>query len=227
MIYHVLNYYRSQSTNPFESNSNFNQRQLQEQRIREIQDRALLSSERSLGRLYEAEEMGAKTAEELARQREQLEKTNRQLDEMKATLSFSQKQINGIKSIFGSLKNHFSGQKNYSPAQSSSAMINEEILSSAVNATPDEKYSHHPTTRLRNDDNQGEQKQQTNAGTFNQRLENNLTDISQSLSRLHGMAIGLNLEIDQSNGLIDKIDEKVDISSMQIRKLNTDMKKLL
>lgn len=222
--------HRGQSTNPFDSN--YNQRQLYEQKRREIEDRTLMSTERSLGLLHETEEVGVKTAEELARQREQLEKTSRQLDEINTTLRFSQKHLNGLKSVFGSLKNYISGQKDYSArmTQSSSASkINEDNYSVPSSArTPEEQYSEHPTTRLRTD-NQGQQQQQhTNGGaSFNQRVENNLTDMSHSLSRLKHLAIDLNQEIVESNELIDNIHDKVENVDIKVGKQNKEMNKLL
>lgn len=221
---------RGQSTNPFDTN--YNQRQMYEERRREIENRTLMSTEHSLGLLHETEEVGAKTAEELARQREQLEKTSRQLDEINTTLRFSQKHLNGLKSVFGSLKNYISGQKDYSArmTQSSSvSKINEDNYSvpSSTSAakTPEEQYGEHPTTRLRND-NQGQQ-QQANGGSFNQRIENNLTDMSNSLSRLKHLAIDLNQEIVESNELIDNIHDKVENVDIKVGKQNKEMNKLL
>uniref|UniRef100_A0A336LW88 CSON003000 protein n=1 Tax=Culicoides sonorensis TaxID=179676 RepID=A0A336LW88_CULSO len=221
---------RGQSTNPFDTN--YNQRQLYEQRRQEIEDRTLMSTERSLGLLHETEEVGAKTAEELARQREQLEKTSRQLDEINTTLRFSQKHLNGLKSVFGSLKNYISGQKDYSArmTQSSSASkINEDYTMPPPNQkTPEEQYNDHPINRLRSDNTQGQQQQKPNAaGSFNQRIENNLTDMSHSLSRLKHLAIDLNQEIVESNELIDNIHDKVENTDLKIGKQNKEMNKLL
>ena len=89
---------------------------------REIENRTVQSTERSISILRDTEQIGISTAEELARQREQLEKTDKRLDEINATLRFSQKHINSIKSVFGSLKNFVSGKTDASapiPAPSS------------------------------------------------------------------------------------------------------------
>lgn len=216
----------SSSTNPFQ------QAQAYEQRKREIEDRTLNSTVRSLGLLHETEEVGAKTAEELARQREQLEKTSKTLDEINTTLRFSQKHLNGLKSVFGSLKNYISGQKDYSARMtqsSSTSRINENMSSSVTQSTiktPEEQYNEHPTTRLRND-NSKQQRTQVANGTFNDRLDNNLTDMSSSLSRLKYLAIDLHQEIDDQNGIIDKIHDKVENTDIKIGKQNKEMNKLL
>ncbi|XP_046979562.1 synaptosomal-associated protein 29 isoform X1 [Schistocerca americana] len=85
------------------------------ERKREIEERTLASSNRSITMLRDSEQIGVATAEELLRQREQLERTDKRLDDINATLRFSQKHIQGIKSVMGSLKNYFSGKSNEQP----------------------------------------------------------------------------------------------------------------
>lgn len=86
-----------------------------QERRRQIEDRTIQSSERSIGLLRDSEQIGIATAEELSRQREQLERTDKRLDEINHTLRFSQKHINGIKSVFSSLKNYMSGRNDKTP----------------------------------------------------------------------------------------------------------------
>lgn len=126
------------STNPFEiedvddeiflknsrktTNSAFdNQVQAYQERRKQIEERTLNSTQRSIGVLRDSEQIGIATAEELMRQREKLEKTDKQLDEINATLRFSQKHINGIRSVFSSLKNYVSGRNDSSPSISSTS----------------------------------------------------------------------------------------------------------
>lgn len=126
------------STNPFEiedvddeiflknsrktTNSAFdNHVQAYQERRKQIEERTLNSTQRSIGVLRDSEQIGIATAEELMRQREKLEKTDKQLDEINATLRFSQKHINGIRSVFSSLKNYVSGRNDSSPSISSTS----------------------------------------------------------------------------------------------------------
>ena len=60
---------------------------------REIENRTLESSERSLGLLYESERAGAATAEELHRQKEQLKRTEERLDDINSTLKTSERHL--------------------------------------------------------------------------------------------------------------------------------------
>lgn len=197
------------------------QRQMYEQKRKEIEGRTLESSQRSIGLLRETEQVGVATASELAKQREQLEKTRDQLDTINTSLKFSQRHLNGIKSMFGGLKNYLAGknelENKISPSSSNSSSI--------ASPSPDERYSAHPTTRLRNDPIQ--QQQQMQSGNFNNQLDKNLDEMCNSLSRLKGLAIDLNQEIETQNDLIDDISNKVEDVDVKIGKQNTQMFKLL
>lgn len=63
------------------------------QKRREIEERTLDSSNRSLGLLYESERAGAATAEELNRQKEQLKRTEERLDDINSTLKTSERHL--------------------------------------------------------------------------------------------------------------------------------------
>nr|XP_036668958.1 synaptosomal-associated protein 29-like isoform X2 [Drosophila suzukii] len=64
---------------------------------RAVEQRTLDSTKKSLGLLYEAQEIGNATAVELGKQREQLDKATAQLDEMNSTLHINKNQINRLK----------------------------------------------------------------------------------------------------------------------------------
>lgn len=200
------------------------QRQMYEQKRKEIEDRTLTSTQRSIGLLHDTEQVGVATATELAKQREQLEKTRDQLDTINTSLKFSQRHLNGIKSMFGGLKNYLSGKSDYDAKMSTSSSNSE--VSSLPSPTADERYNNHPTTRLRNDPIQYQQQQQK-SGNYNSQLDRNLEDMCDSLSRLKGLAIDLNQEIDTQNVLIDDITNKVEDVDIKIGKQNTQMFKIL
>ena len=85
-------------------------RQMLMEKRREIEERTLDSSQRSLGLLHESEKVGMATAEELTRQKEQLRGTEQRLDDINSTLKQSERHLQGIKGIFGGLRNYFSGK---------------------------------------------------------------------------------------------------------------------
>lgn len=220
-----------QNANPGGGRSELDQ--IQAKRV-EIEQRTLSSTNRSLGLLHETEQCGIATAEELAKQREQLENTNKQLDEINTTLRFSQKHLNGLKSVFGGLKNYLSGQKNQPPPPSSSrgaSAVNPSGYSSngmtnSASSPTDHSYESHPVSRLRGDVQTYEQASPSTDG-FNQQLENNLDLMAGSISRLKGLAIDLNTDIDGQNELIDTITNKVEDVDVKIQRQNRDMNKLL
>lgn len=116
------------SRRPYNSQPTFEeQRQTFIERKKEIEDRTLQSTERSICLLRDSEQVGIATAEELMRQREQLERTDKRLDEINQTLRFSQKHINGIKSVFSSLKSYISGRNDPSSPSLSSSSSNVQV----------------------------------------------------------------------------------------------------
>jgi synaptosomal-associated protein 29 len=202
------------------------QRQMYEQRRKEVENRTIDSSQRSIGLLRETEQVGIATATELAKQREQLEKTRDQLDTINTSLKFSQRHLTGIKSMFGGLKNYLSGKSDLEPAKMSPSSSNSSSIASPQ-LSADERYSSHPTTRLRIDAMQQQQQQAAANVNFNKQLDRNLDEMCDSLSRLKGLAIDLNGEIDTQNELIDDIGDKVENVDAKIHKQNREMFKIL
>lgn len=220
------------NNNPFEE-----QQYNYQQRIQEVENRTLASSNRSLGLLRETENVGIATAEELARQREQLEKTNKQLDDINTTLRFSQKHLNGLKSVFGGLKNYIAGQRDAKANQQLSTTASTSTLADKLNSPTSsyarppvptgELYDGHPATQLRMDENYFATQRAATGTSFNQQLDKNLDEMAGSLSRLKGLAIDLHTEIDDHNDLIDDITNKVENVDVKIGKQNKDINKLL
>lgn len=218
---------RSRSNNPFD-----NQQLSYQERTRAIEERTLASSNRSLGLLYETEQVGIATAEELARQREQLENTNKHLDDINQTLRFSQKHLNGIKSIFGGLKNYIAGQKDMQPPIQTAPKPN---IGDKLNS-PTSSYSKSVQSfsniqgAAAQADNAFHHSQSTVSGvgsSFNKQLDKNLDEMAGSLSRLKGLAVDLHQEIDDQNDLIDNITTKVENVDAKVGRQNKEMNRLL
>ncbi|XP_034945355.1 synaptosomal-associated protein 29 [Chelonus insularis] len=215
------------------------QHQLLEERKKAIEERTIQSSERSISLLRDSEQIGAATAEELIRQREQLERTEKRLDDINSTLRFSQKQIQGIKSVFGSLKNYLSRKSLDAPTPtmtsgskspdsersgSSSSILNNSIEQSRTTLT-----ANHPTLQRRGllDDDIDDKKYDSPITNVSKVLERNLDEMSGSLARLKGLAIGLSEEIDSQNDLIENVITKTDKADIMLERQNKDMRYLL
>lgn len=212
------------------------QRQAMLQRQREIEQRTLDSSSRSIGLLRESEQIGIATAEELTRQREQLQNTNKRLDEINTNLNYSQKHLNGIKSVFYGLKNYISGKSDQTPPRSQASPSTQsagpsnsrldDTLDNLSQATGDDRFRSHPATRLRDLDAQVTAPI-TDSQRVNQVLDANLDEMVHAISRLKGLGIALGEEIEQQTDLIDTIQDKVEVADIKMGKQNKQMNKLL
>ncbi|XP_076630564.1 synaptosomal-associated protein 29kDa [Colletes latitarsis] len=203
------------------------------QRRRDIEERTLQSSERSISLLRDSEQIGAATAEELIRQREQLERTEKRLDDINSTLRFSQKHIQGIKSVFGSLKNYLSGKSLDAPIpstklseSSSSESMTSPALSNSLEQVQTNIANTSPALKLRGLDDEAESNVPVRNNT-SKIFEKNLDEMSGSLARLKGLAIGLSEEIDLQNDLIDNITDKAEKTDVMLQKQNKDLTHLL
>ncbi|KAK2580086.1 hypothetical protein KPH14_012367 [Odynerus spinipes] len=205
------------------------------QRRKEIEERTVHSSERSISLLRDSEQIGAATAEELIRQREQLERTEKRLDDINSTLRFSQKHIQGIKSVFGSLKNYLSGKSLDAPVPSSKlpestsfGSTSSPTLSNTLEQVQTNMTNNHPTLKHRGllDDDE-DQRINKSTNNITKVLEKNLDEMSGSLARLKGLAIGLSEEIDTQNDLIDNITDKAERTDIMLQKQNKDITYLL
>lgn len=211
------------------------QRQQLLERRKEIEDRTIKSSERSVSLLRDSEQIGVATAEELIRQREQLQRTEKRLDDINSTLRFSQKHIQGIKSVFGSLKNYLSGKSLDAPIpstklseSSSSGSVTSPALSNTLEQVQNNMSNSYSSPKIRDnfDDNHVEDTRPA-SDRVTRALEQNLNEMSGSLAKLKNLAIGLSEEIDLQNDLIDNITDKTDKADILLQQQNKDMLHLL
>lgn len=212
------------------------QRQVMLEKQREIEQRTIDSSSRSLGLLRDSEQIGIATAEELARQREALQNTNKRLDEINTNLNYSQKHINGIKSVFYGLKNYISGKSDPAPSKSQASPSTrsagpsnnrlDETLDNMTRRDESDNFNSHPSTRLRDFDQQVVAPV-TDSQRVNDMLDANLDEMVQAITRLKGLGAALGEEIDSQNELIDTIQDKVEGADIKIGKQNKQMNKIL
>ncbi|XP_068146265.1 synaptosomal-associated protein 29 [Drosophila tropicalis] len=243
------------STNPFENDNDDGdedsptassiaaQRQAYAEKRRAIEQRTLDSTNKSLGLLYETEEVGKATAVELAKQREQLEKTSQHLDEIQSTLRFSQRHLNGLKSVFGGLKNYLSGNRDQPPtatasptgSQTSSQEANSNIASGSSRPAPQsqatsaaQRYDNHPVSRLRSEASSSSASMQQQRGNpFQAQIDSNLDEMCDNLSRLKFLATDLGTEIESQNDLLDNMNYKIEDVDLKMTKQNKEIKKML
>jgi len=210
------------------------QRQMLAERRRELEERTLASSERGLGLLYESEKVGVATADELARQKEQLMRTEQRLDDINSTLRNSEKHIQGIRSVFGAVRNYFGGRSSNTapttalPTPSSkgteptSSNQRVPVSSSLGNLQQTQRYQeNHPALK-----NKPGFVQHPPANV-DDALDRNLDDMAAGLSRLKGLAQGLNAELNDHNDILDRVNDKSEGVQFKVEKQNKDMAKIL
>jgi len=216
--------------------------QIQE-RKREIEQRTLDSSQRSISLLYESERTGQATAEELLRQKEQLKQTESRLTDINSTLKQSERHLQGIKSVFGGIRNYFKGGpaaaggapgSGMGPgsgamvAGSGTASAAGAALSRVNDAARSADSSQHPGLRVQGRAGDGgPPRYNTTTDEVNAALDRNLDEISSGLSRLKGLAQGLNTELEEQNDLLDNIDDQAAKAGLKINQQNKDMNKIL
>jgi len=198
---------------------------------RQIEERTIQSSMRSVGLLQEAEDVGIATAEELNRQREVLENTDHKLNDINSALRASDKHIQGIKSVFGSLKNYFSGRNSAAAkAPTSSASTSEktdsvpksksnlaQILENGKD-TASHDVNDHPALRLRSE---------SVPLDVDAILDKNLEDMGSALSRLKSLGISMQEELEDHDKLIDRITTKTGDADWRIKHQNKEMDRIL
>lgn len=199
----------------------------------EIEQRTLDSASRGLGLLHNSEKVGISAAEELICQREALNNTNSRLDEINPNLNQNQKHINSIKSIFYSIKKYISGKSDpeHSKRPSTRSLrIKGRPRSRLMDITmsrrslTDCNYASHPSTLLRDSEQQVESK---SAKSFEHRLADNLNEMGQVVGRLKKLGAALGEEIEDQNKLIDTISDKMEEADIKIDNQTKQMKNLL
>jgi len=221
------------------------------ERKREIEQRTLESSNRSVGLLYESERTGQATAEELYRQKEQLKRTEARLDDINSILKQSERHLQGIKSIFGGIRNYFRGggananaaaaapgtasdnpmpSSMASQAASGKAATASAVADAAMGNLDDMRGpgSSHPGLRVQGRaEGGGSSGYPVSSSDVNAALDRNLDEMSLGLSRLKGLAQNLNSELDEQSEIIDVIDDKVMKHGIKIQHQNREMNKIL
>ncbi|KAL6113750.1 snap29 [Pungitius sinensis] len=215
------------------------QRYLQQEVMRTAQS-AVDSSHRSIGLIYQSEKIGVETAEELVRQGEVLKRADKMMDNMDQDLKTSQKHINGIKSVWGGLVNYFKGKpETKPPPEEPKAYQANDRLQTAISSSrgnEEEYQASHPNLRKLDtggfgasasmDDGNKGHPQNRQLREAHQTLDNNLDEMCNGLSRLKNLGLGLQSEIEDQDGSIDSLMNKVDKMDLKIHNTNQQIKNL-
>lgn len=202
-------------------------------RKKEIEDRTLDSSNRSLALLYESEKVGEETGKELHRQKEQLLRTEERLEDINNTLTQSERHLNGIKSVFGGLKNYLFAKSSSLPPPTGNQppAIQSKAPDNPTKRPHQEQADQTRRIHLRDEDHPA----MRSKGLMPARddfspdaaLDRNLDEMAMGLSRLKGLALDLNSELEEHDDILTRLDDKASRAGCKVDKQNKDMSKLL
>ncbi len=182
--------------------------------IGQVENESLDSTTRALRAINEAQETGAKTAQELVRQGEQLNNINEKLDDVNSTLTHTQKNINQIKSIFGGLKNRFM------PSSKSSDKLDKQVRPEKI---PKDKSKN--TSAFNETEGQGSFATITGSDREKE-INKNLDEMSLGLKSLNSLANDMKRELDRQNPLIENITRKAEVTHQRIDDQDKQMKRI-
>lgn len=233
----------SKNSNPFfaeedEEDCSFEKKEKIQEQIFASEDRQLDSTMRALRSIQESESMGVATAEELLRQGEQLNNIERKTDEINQTMTVTQKHLNNIKSVFGGIKNWWGAKKTSTAAKEPETKPN-QLQETLEKHRSDQPVRRNPDTRgfYQEDDDldenfmKGARTQQyfkpVTHSAREEQLNENLGEISNGLTTLKGLALGLGDEIERQNNQLDRLGPKVGKANDRLEHQNKQMKTIL
>jgi synaptosomal-associated protein 29 len=217
------------SSNPFDGEPDDEVDELRsiQTRIQQSKDSQLDSQRRALKAIYESEQLGTGTAEELSRQGEKLDNVEHKLDGMNSTLNQTQRNLNNIKSIFGGVKNWWSGKKEAPKPTVGGAKPASPVPGSSPNGPTagGKDMRNHPAMGLR--DGSRSDGMAMPEDPYERETIDNLDEMSSGLGRLKHLALGLGDELERQNSQIERITHKSEVVKPKIDDQNRQMKQLL
>ncbi|THD23634.1 Synaptosomal-associated protein 29 [Fasciola hepatica] len=192
--------------------------------IQDSQSRTRSSQQRALASIANSERIGVETANELLEQGEKLSRAEQQLDEISHLQKDSQRQINTLSSVFGGLKTFFS-RKQSTPSGPTTATSTNPRPNEPARSTSSLRHSvsSQPTWSASLPAQEDFAPSRQNDTEF----ERNLGLMSDGVSRLKGLAQGLNEELRLQNEQLDRMAPRVDSVTDTMTRQNQQMNKLL
>ncbi|XP_027432161.1 synaptosomal-associated protein 29 isoform X1 [Zalophus californianus] len=206
---------------------------------------AAASTDRSLSLVYESERVGVASAEELDRQRGVLERTEKMVDKMDQDLKTSQKHINSIKSMFGGFVNYFKSKPAETPPEQNGTLTSQanSRLKEAISTSKAQETRYqasHPNLRKLNDSAISDPiaggagpamsteayPKNPHLRAYHQKIDNNLDELSVGLGRLKDIALGMQMEIEEQDDILDRLTTKVDKLDVNIKSTERKVRQL-
>lgn len=201
----------------------------------------MMQNTRSL--VQESEMIGQSTLEQLSSQRETLERVENDLDGINSMTRSTQKHLNNMRSWIGGIKSLFSSGNSSNttqpivpstrggiPRSATLANMPSSGSASSSNAQPNSNpiLPTGQTTKIGPSNNNHRQSLGMNFNMPEEdAFEANLSEIGFGLGRLKEMASKLGDEIEDQNGMLDRITDKSERAGDSIKHQNRQMQQLL
>ncbi|KAM9622619.1 synaptosomal-associated protein 29 [Trichechus inunguis] len=200
------------------------------------------STSRSLSLMYESERVGVASSEELIRQRGVLERTEKMVDKMDQDLKTSQKHINSIKSVFGGLVNYFRSKPAETPPEQNGILAPQpnSRLKEAITTSKEQESKYqasHPNLRKLDDSDSipgvasaavssDAYPKNPHLRAYHQKIDSNLDELSVGLGRLKDIALGMQMELEEQDDILDQLTTKVDKLGVNIKSTEKKVRQL-
>ncbi|TGZ72216.1 hypothetical protein CRM22_002225 [Opisthorchis felineus] len=179
--------------------------------------RTQASQQRALESIASSERIGVETAGELLNQGEKLSRAERRLDDISQLQKDSQRQLNTLSSVFGGIRNWFS-RKPPAPVEPAPAPLPTPAPSTGFKSSLQA-----PSWGSQLPNNQMVSERATGDSDY----ERNLNLMSDGMSRLKGLAQGMNEELRAQNEQLDRMAPRINSINETMSKQNQQMNKLL
>lgn len=204
----------------------------------QIRDQTNTSLKNSIRALHESVSTGTGTLSTLAEQREQLERAEAGLDSINATTRVTQKHLNSMNSFKSFFAGVFSKKSSdastktpsvqqFAPIPKSATVANIQNLSSQYPNAADNIARKSRDVYTASSSIRGLTTNQQKSDTMEDEIENNLCEISDSLSLVKQLALNLGNEIEDQNNMLGRIGEKSERANDSINHQNRQINQIL
>lgn len=191
--------------------------------IKNIQIDSINKTQEILRLLDDSQNNGSKSLELLDKQYEQLEKINNTHDTINANLDKSSTILGKIKYFFFPRKvtniekiNNNVNNINSNNITDSSNINNSTNINNSININ---KLTKNKSISIKSNEFVDK--------TLEDQIDNNIDEINIGVSNLKNIALEMNFALDRDNQLLDKINNKSEIVTTNMKKINKEINKLL
>lgn len=182
--------------------------------------------------MHQTNQIAEDTIIELDKQGRKIEKMERDMEIVEDNTNQAERHVRGLKSVFGRIANKFSKNDSYreqsqvEPRQTTESMKNIQAGTSGRNQSNVTVLNDGPKTSSA-DLIQGDGAEEQRLKQQLREQDADLDEIQGALGRMHGMALDMNVEINDQNRRLDSLHNRVQTSNVRIEKNSREVKKMI